>query len=278
MPTVCTDASKLIPTYLDGELSESELLAYEHHLAECGDCSAEVEAEREFIDRLRHALVSEPAPDTLKARLGRALDGEDEDKARRARRQRWAWVLPGGATLAAAAALLVFAFDVASPASNSNHSDEVAATSATPRPGPSLQVGVANRTEIDRSAREFLRMPVRAPRFANTGARLRGWRPLKSGSHSAALFLYEVTSRTGIHRLDVQTLDARNLDFSRAERRVVRGSEVWIARGFGTSDVVYRDENQIAYVFSSHMDTEELVNLVVQSDIVEQITRELSDR
>lgn len=278
MSNPCSDISKLIPTYLDGELAESELLSFEHHLADCEGCDREVEQEREFLDRVRESLAAPPASDTLRARLRRALDAEEEQMARESRRERWAWVLPGTATLAAAAALLVFVFDIAQPASNENQVASEAAAPAPQTPAAALGVGSASRGDIARSAREFLRMPVRAPRFASAEADLRGWQPIRRRGHDTALFVYEVRRGTESHRLEVQTLDARNLDLRSAERRVVRGTEVWVAKTPGVSSVSYQDPSGVGYVFTSYMDTDDLVNLVVQSDLVERVNERLRDR
>jgi hypothetical protein len=268
MSSTCSDVSKLIPTYLDGELAESELLAFEHHLVECDSCEGEVDDERQFLDRVRDALAeASPANETFRARLMKVLDDEEDRLARAARREWWSWALPGTATLAAAAALFVFVFDIAQPASNENRGETAMAPGnhaleAGPI-GPAMVS--ASRGEIARSASEYLRIPVRAPRFASAQADLRGWQPIRRRGHVSALFLYEVKRGAEAHRLEVQTLDARNLDLRSAERRVVRGTEVWVARTPGVSSVSYRDSNGVGYVFTSYMDTDDLVNLVVES-------------
>lgn len=276
MPNLCIDVSNLIPTYLDGELAEAELLAFEHHVAECADCEREVVGEREFLDTVRSALAAPPAPDTLRARLSAALDGEEQELARRERNARRGWLLPGAASLAAAAALLVFILDLARPVSNDNaEADAVIATAARPSP---ITVA-ASRDTIDQSAREFLRIPVRAPRFAGADASLEGWKPMRKRGHLSALFVYQVHTQLGTYRLEVQTLDARNLDLGSAERRVVDGTELWVTQTPGVNAVTYRDNNGVAYIFTSHLDIDDLVRLVVQrSDLVEQLGRRLRQR
>ena len=265
MPTQCTDVDKFIPTYLDGELAESELHSFEHHLSECEKCAAEVEGERAFLDRIRTALATPPAPDTFRARLNRTLDAEDEAEHKATLRERSAWILPGAATVAAAAALVVFTLDIAQPAQNQNRA-EADVTSSAP---------LSASRDIARSAREYLRMPVRAPRFANAEASLRGWQPIRNRNHDAALLVYEVKLGKERFRLEIQTLDARNLDLRGAERRVVRGTPVWVASAMGMNAVSIRDENGIGYVFTSYMDSDALVNLVVRSDLVERVNQQL---
>lgn len=277
MPTLCTDISKLIPTYLDGELAETELLSFEHHLAECSDCESEVAEEQDFLDTIRSALAEAPAaPDTLRARLARSFDAEEEEHSRSERRARRAWLLPGAASLAAAAALLVFVLDLVQPVSNDNAEVEPVAA-VTEHPSP-IAVADSSHDTIDQSAREFLRIPVRAPRFVGANASLEGWKPMRKRGHLSALFVYQVDTGDSSFRLEVQTLDARNLDLRGAERRVVNGTEIWVTQTPGVSAVTYRDANDVAYIFTSHMDTDDLVRLVVQSDLVEQLGRRLRQR
>lgn len=273
MSSPCTDISKLIPTYLDGELAETELLAFEHHLAECDGCETEVGEERAFLDRVRQALAAPAAPETLRARLAKQLDSAEAELARSARRARRAWLLPGTASLAAAAALLVFVLDLAQPQNDNEVSAEPPA-SVSPE---AIAVATASRARIDRSAQEFLRIPVRAPRFSGAEVSLQGWQPMRKRGHLSALFVYEVVVNGHPFRLEVQTLDARNLDLRSAERRVVEGTEVWVTRTPGVSAVTYRDANGVAYNFTSHMDTDDLVRLVVRSDL-ERLGRQLRRR
>jgi len=277
MPNLCNDISKLIPTYLDGELAESELYSFEHHIAECPECEAEVADERAFLDTIHSALATPPAPDTLRARLTKQLELEEAKIAKRERRARRAWLLPGTASLAAAAALIVFVLDLTQPASNDNSesADTVVATAERPNP---IAIATSSRDTIDQSAREFLRIPVRAPRFSGTDANLEGWKPMRKAGRLSALFVYQVNINGSSYRLEVQTLDARNLDLRSAERRVVGGTEVWITQTPGVSAVTYRDANGVAYIFTSHLDTDDLVRLVVKSDLVEQLGRRLRQR
>lgn len=279
MPTPCSDISKLVPTYLDGELAETELLAFEHHLAECDDCESEVGQEREFLDTVRSALATPPAPDTLRARLSKQIDREEAELARSESRARRAWLLPGTASIAAAAALLVFILDLAQPTGNDNRDEASFALSqsSSVQPNP-VAVSSGSRDIIDQSAREFLRIPVRSPRFTNSNASLEGWKPMRKRGRLSALFVYQVSTSGNTYRLEVQTLDARNLDLRSAERQVVNGTEFWVTRTPGVSAVTYRDNNGVAYIFTSHMDTDDLVDLVVNSDAVERINRRLHRR
>lgn len=102
--SLCESIDTLAMAYLDDELAGEERHELEAHLTECAACRVHVDGERGDQELLRRALVAPPAPDMLRAKIARALDGED-----RAARRRWSqYLLPGSAMLAAAAAIAVF--------------------------------------------------------------------------------------------------------------------------------------------------------------------------
>lgn len=102
--SLCESIDTLAMAYLDDELAGEERHELEAHLTECAACRAQVDGERGEQELLRRALVAPPPPDMLRAKIARALDGED-----RVARRRWSqYLLPGSAMLAAAAAIAVF--------------------------------------------------------------------------------------------------------------------------------------------------------------------------
>ena len=102
--SLCDSIDTLAMAYLDDELAGEERHELEAHLTECAACRAHLEGDRADQDLLRRALVAPPAPDMLRAKIGRALDAED-----RAARRRWTqYLLPGSAIMAAAAAIAMF--------------------------------------------------------------------------------------------------------------------------------------------------------------------------
>jgi anti-sigma factor RsiW len=68
-------ALELVPGYLDGELSLSEALAFERHMAECEACRLEHARQREVSTRLRRADLRVTAPAELVRRIEAALPG-----------------------------------------------------------------------------------------------------------------------------------------------------------------------------------------------------------
>lgn len=102
--SLCDSIDTLAMAYLDDELAAEERHEIETHLTECAACRSHLDGERADQDLLRKALAAPAAPDLVKAKVARSLDGED-----RAQRRRWAsYLLPGSAMIAAAAAIAVF--------------------------------------------------------------------------------------------------------------------------------------------------------------------------
>jgi anti-sigma factor RsiW len=277
MPTHCKEIDPLIQTYLDGELAESELFEFENHIANCFDCSAKLKEEEAFHRQLRAELAAPPASDLLKQRVRGLLDEEDRVLARAARRQGVAWVLPGGASIAAAAALALFVFQetrAISPAPSPVVQEVVQQRMGTSL--PVMQTGT--RPELSRAAQEYTRIPVRPPRFDGSGADLRGFQRAQVQGRDAAVFVYEISTPVGIHTVYVHTLDARDLDLRSPDRRVIDGREIWVAQPRGFSTVSYKDELGVGYVFSSDMEPDDLVALVLRSDLLFLVSERLYGR
>ena len=259
----CSDIDKLIPTYLDSELAESELAAFEHHVAECESCATDLRHEREFLQKLRGAFKTPPkAPELLRARLASKLDLEDQANAKKIRKQQLGWLLPGAATVAAAAALFIFAFNIARP----SHQAPQTSNSERPIKDPKVIAGINPKntsSDMARSAQKFVGMPVQPPQFRN--ASLRRWQPMHTRNHNSALFIYELTQGKQTHQVEVQVLDARNLDLQGTTSRVVEGTQVWVASAFGVNAVSLRDSRGIGYVYVSRLDIEALAQIAVRS-------------
>src|SRR6185436_19937339 len=94
--SLCNSIDTLAMAFLDDELAAEERRELELHLLDCASCRQHVDGERADISLVR------------KARIARALDGEDAEAARRERRRWSQWLLPGTAIAAAAAAILLF--------------------------------------------------------------------------------------------------------------------------------------------------------------------------
>ncbi|HTM22827.1 MAG TPA: zf-HC2 domain-containing protein [Kofleriaceae bacterium] len=223
----CTDIETLVHTYLDGELAVHDLEELEQHLARCSSCKARVDEELQFRAELRRKLVPPPAPDLLRARIGALLVAEDRAAQTAQRKRSAAWILPGAATVAAAAALVLV---VAMPAN-----DEVAQPKATsPSPAsPQPSIGVA--------AKRYL-----VPDFSALGAK-----PRTATFDGNPEFTYEVDRNHARHELQMAIIpDARNLD-APGEQMKIGGLTMWILRANGLSAVTIMGSDGSARQYKS---------------------------
>lgn len=267
----CSDIETLAQTYLDGELTEHDLSDFEGHIATCDSCREHVDDEVGFRRVLQRNLPAPKAPDTLRARIGRALDAEDRARAEVVRKRRWSWVLPGAASFAAAAALVLFVSQK-TPGKDGNMS---AATAAAAEVGteavkshirrPPLEVQGA---AVNPWIRENFLPRVAVPKFRSPSVDLLGARLSHLRGRDAAQLFYKV--RIGARQFDVQAhiLDAKDLVFRAPARRRVAGLDMWVDRRFGYNIVKFKDRNGIAYVFTSDMDAQALINLLLRSDLL----------
>lgn len=280
----CIDHSALVDPYLDHELAEEERRDLEHHVARCSACGELLRAREAILDGVRRHVQPPEAPALLRKRILQSLDDEDQRAESQARRARLGWLLPGAASVAAAAALLLFVSSfwqgsaTRETAALAHESEGVAQEAVRQRFRPSPMVVQGTRNEVSRSAKEYLRVPVRPPRFSHDDANLLGWQPGQLRGRDAAVFVYEVVSRTGRHQVNVHALDARDLDLRGKDRVSVDDTELWVDTPFGFSSVSYKDREGIGYVFTSDMAPSELVNLVGKSDILDMINERLRHR
>ena len=280
MATQCKDIEALLPTYLDGELAPHDQLSLEHHVADCAPCREQVRAERDHLDRIRTLLAPPPPPPGLDGRVRRALDQEDARALRARRRAGGAWILPGAATLAAAAALALFAVSVVQ--------DVRGGGDAAPQAASAVREPIAERARdlpvvagrgtrdahrghaLSRAAADaerHLRRPVTPPRLDRVAASVSGVES-EWGGREAYMFVFDDVpdAHGGLNRVTVHMLDARFLDLRDSERYVVpaTGTEIWVSSALGPTSVSYQDRHGTGYVFSSQdMAPADLVGLVI---------------
>jgi anti-sigma factor RsiW len=99
----CNFADAFLHGYLDGELSAFRTVEFERHMLHCADCGAELVAQDFIRGRLQVAQLYEPAPASLRRKIGANLKyAPTTAVAKPGFWHRWHW-------LAAAAALLLVA-------------------------------------------------------------------------------------------------------------------------------------------------------------------------
>jgi anti-sigma factor RsiW len=268
--SLCTSIDTLAMAYLDDELAGEERRELELHLHDCTDCRKHVDGEREELGMLRGKLAAPPAPDLLRARITRALDGEDAQVVR-AQRRRWStWLLPGSAMIAAASALLLF---------------------VTVRPPGPQEVGAVAQEAVRQHTRsmplevqgastgpwlhEHFTPSVEVPQFTAPGIKLVGARLTAVNGHDGALLAYSVAlgdTRIGLSALVIR--DARAEDLAGGDEIQVGNRVLHAMESNGLTAVTFIDIDHMGYAFmSDRLSTNELVQLVVQTDLIGRVQR-----
>jgi anti-sigma factor RsiW len=258
--------------YLDDELASEERRELELHLVDCGECKHHLETERAELVMLRGALAPPPAPDLVKARVARALDEEDQRVAgterQRARSRLGKWLLPGASLAAAAAALLVFlgvGFHSGAKDRTQTVANEVVRQETRARPLPLEVQGASTGTWLKQNF-----AAVEPPQFTEPGIELIGARATAVAGHDAAVLRYLVN--VGVNRVSLTTVliaDMRGDELSNGQELKLGKLILHAHDAGGQPAISYVDENHVGYVFTSErMSTQELLELVVTSDLI----------
>jgi hypothetical protein len=207
----------------------------------------------------------------LRARIGRALDAEDRALSRAARvAQVKSWLLPGAASIAAAAALIVFV--TLRPPADGDVPVSRVAVSQHMRQAPLEVTGAATTPWIQRN----YGAQIEPPRFADSRTRVAGARLTDVVGRKALQIFYDVTSDGGA-RYAVQALvfEAAGVGLP-GERLMVGGRELTIDEYRGYHVVSFRDSDGVAYVFTSaDLGRNQLVDMVVNSNLVLRVQERL---
>jgi len=265
--------SMVIQAYLDGELEGADLAELERLLATSPEMRAKVEeAEREHL-ALRAMLRPPRAPAALRARVLDQLAVEDRHTRRSKVSAALSWSLPATSVLAAAAALVLFMVRTGQPTDvPTTRAGEalVAPRMATPHPQamPVVARTVAAEAEQPPAFDRYFASPITPPRFAAQSVRLDGWRPARLRGYEAIELQYTIVTESGAHQLTVHILDARNIDVSGQRRVATAGHVMWVDRPLGFTAISYQDRSGVGYVFTSDMAEDELMTLVMSSDLL----------
>lgn len=268
--SLCQSIDTLAMAYLDDELAGEERRELELHLNDCSECKRHLETEHAELAMLRGALVAPPAPDLVKARVARALDDEDQRVAgterQRARIRLGKWLLPGSALAAAAAALLVFLGGSLSSAPKER--PQTVANEVVRQQTRSLPLEVQGASTGNWVKQNFAQIEL--PKFTEPGIELIGARATAVAGHDAALLRYLVN--VGVNRVSLTTVliaDMRGDELSNGKELKVGNLVLHIHDADGQPAISYVDDNHVGYVFTSErMSTQELLELVVTSDLI----------
>ncbi len=185
----------------------------------------------------------------------------------------FAWTLPAAASALAVAALALFIWSDLSAQEESISTQTSQVTRDAARQhllDKPLFVGT-DRKSVGRSATSYLNAPVQAPRFSSTRVRLLGWTPAQLGGKQSATFVYEIIDRKGRHLMNVHAVKRREINVDGQTKLNVGGSELSIDSALGFTTVTYVGSQELAYVFSSDMTADALVDLVTNTDIVNML-------
>lgn len=264
--SLCHNIDTLAMAYLDDELASEERRELELHLLDCASCKQHVDGERAELGMLRNALVAPPAPDLLKARIAHALDDEDRQATRMSRRRLGAWLLPGSAVAAAAAAIVAF-ISVRAPVSDAGGGRVPKAAVMQSVRGMPLEVeGVSTGPWL----RQHFARDVAPPQFTQPGIDLVGARLTDVSGHQAAIVQYLVTDGQNRFPLTAVVIDdLRGDDLSGGVPVKIGDRMLHLQNIDGIPAVTFVDEQGLGYAFASkRLTAQELLQLVVTSDLI----------
>jgi anti-sigma factor RsiW len=261
MAIQCADTDTLVQTYLDGELAENDASILQSHLAECAPCARAATDEARTHAFLREKLAPPPMPTHMRDRVMEALE-RDDWQSRRQRASRWSWILPAAASLAAAAALVLFIVS-----NNQPENDRAVAEDAVRQHTRPLPIEVAGNS-VPVFVREHLSPVAHVPRFSSTATNLRGARLSHLGDRDAALVFYE--TRLGSRLYDVSALifDARDMHVCSGRAFDIGGRDVCVTQIQGFHVATHKGDDGIGYIFISEMDALTMLDFVKTSDLL----------
>lgn len=270
MPIRCTDIETLVQTYLDDELADGETRELELHFGLCASCRRHAASAARFHSHLRAQLAPPSAPGELGQRIALALDQEDWH-LRRAQPRR-SWILPGAATLAAAAAMLLFvvrALPQQAPIAASPQVAEDAVREVISRPPLEVQ-GAAVRPWVSQQ-----QPTAQMPEFQGLRSVLRGGRVGQIRDRRAVQIYYDVLHGQRRHEVSVHLFDARDIDFASgfpsSRRQEVAGRELWVGELRGHAVVAHRDRDGTGYLFTSpDLSGDHLLDIVSRAKLIDR--------
>ncbi|MGN6105288.1 MAG: hypothetical protein ACTHU0_09310, partial [Kofleriaceae bacterium] len=205
------------------------------------------------------------------------LDAEDLDAARAVRRRSISfvgrWMLPGAATLAAAAAIAVFAF--VRPPEGAPATTTVA-REAVRQQGLSLPLEVQGASTAPWLRQHFA--PISPPVFTEPNVELLGARLTAIAGHDAALLKYGVAVGNNRFTLSAVVIDSlRDGELEGGQPIKIGDRTLHVHDADGVPAVTYVDESgppgsRIGYTFAcQRLSAQELIELVVSSDLITRV-------
>lgn len=267
----CRDRSRMLGSYLDGELEAAKLIEIDEHVAACETCREEAQLLRATRGSLKR-VVRGSAPSGLRERIGNAMQAERErdDELQDggfgtgmplAMSGSWRTMVP----MAAAAALaLVWGAVTRNPrepiVKPAGISDELLAELVDEHSQP-LPLEATDAKAV-RGLERYVGVPVRPGSFERAGAHLVGGRVVRLHSQHAAMLQYELGSGDNVQRVSVLVYDAQKIQVGSTNLapREIGNAEVRVGREKGYS-VALAERGGVGYLMASDLDQEKSAQL-----------------
>lgn len=273
----CRDRSRMLGSYLDGELEAAKLIEIDEHVGVCDTCREETQLLRAMRGSLKR-VVKMPAPTGLQERIANAMAAEKSREEVRSDAEAsalgantplvnlssWRTMVP----LATAAALaLVWGAATRgaqgpSTEARAGFGDDLLAELVAEHSQP-LPLEAKDPDAV-RGLERYVGVPVRPAIFDRSGmnAHLVGARVVPLHSQRAAMLQYDVQTGTGMHRMSVIVYDAQKIEIGTANLtpREVGTAEVRVGREKGYS-VAATQRGGVGYLVTSDLDPDRSAQL-----------------
>jgi anti-sigma factor RsiW len=270
----CRDRSRMLGSYLDGELEAAKLMEIDEHVGECDTCREETQLLRAMRGSLKR-VVRTAAPAGLADRIGTAMTAERtrEDvrsadavgaKAPLVALSSWRTMVP----LATAAALALVwgaatrGSQSASTEARAGFGDDLLAELVEEHSQP-LPLEAKDADAV-RGLERYVGVPVRPAIFDRSGmnAHLVGARVVPLHSQRAAMLQYIVQTGTDTRRVSLIVYDAQKIQIGTANLtpREVGTAEVRVGREKGYS-VAATQRAGVGYLVASDLDPDRSAQL-----------------
>jgi anti-sigma factor RsiW len=266
----CRDRSRMLGSYLDGELEPAMILEIDEHVAGCGTCREEAQLLRAMRGSLKR-VVRTSAPAGLRERMATAMTAEvaREDAREDAavaggagNGRAWRTMVPL-ATAAAVALVFGAASRMGLGASARGESrasvdNEMLADLVSQLPLPPEAKDVQSVRDLEK----YVGVPVRPGTLERAGAHLVGGRVLPLHSQRAAMLQYLVGSAGEERRVSVIVYDPQKIQIGTAnfETYPVGTAEVRVGREKGYS-VAAAQRDGVGYLVTSDLDEDKNTQL-----------------
>jgi anti-sigma factor RsiW len=267
----CRDRSRMLGSYLDGELEAAKLMEIDEHLVGCETCREETQLLHAMRGSLKR-VVRGAAPSGLGERISNAMAAERtrEDTRADADAESFDATLPAMSPmswrtmvpLATAAALALMwgattrTTHPTAGESRAGIADDLLADLVDQHRYP-LQPDTTDEKAIRGLVERYVGVSVRPGSFERSGAHLAGGRVVPLHSQRAAMLQYELRTGDSVRRVSVLVYDAAKIQVGTANlaSREMGPAEVRVGREKGYS-VAVTERDGVGYLVASDLDTD----------------------